>query len=76
MCKRHLFIEKKCAEGNFFERRKSMEDVYISVTFVYDLSHLKLTERVMSGRKNVFKKFRFDLNLLKHLCFSVLLALG
>ena len=34
-----------------------MEDVYISVTFVYDLSHLKLTERVMSGRKkrNVFK---------------------
>ena len=32
-----------------------MEDVYISVTFVYDLSHLKLTERVMSGRKNVFR---------------------
>ena len=76
MCKRHLFKEKKSTEGNLFESRKSIEDVYISVTFVYDLSHLKLTERVMSGRKNVFKKFRFDLNLLKHLCFGVLLALG
>ena len=45
-----------------------MEDVYISVTFVYDLSHLKLTERVMSGRKkrNVFKN---PLKKKLHWCF-------
>ena len=49
-----------------------MEDVYISVTFVYDLSHLKLTERVMSGRKkrNVLKI------LFKKNCIGVLLAPG